>query len=127
MSIKNDLNRNALMKRNASNSKIEEEEQELKAHHRAFKKVRLRREKLTKTCARLDDTQLQGNSQHAFSRWKSVSAQDREQQQFHDEQKSEEAQKEEEDQPEQAQIRRKSKKDQRRDHFEQMAAERVNF
>ena len=62
-----------------------------------------------------------------FSRWKSVSAQDRERQQFHEEQKSPKAQKEEEDQPEQAQIRTKSKKDQRRDHFEQMAAERVNF
>ena len=62
-----------------------------------------------------------------LSRWKSVSAQDRKQQQFHEEHKSQEAQKEEEDQPEQAQIRRKSKKDQRRDHFEQMAAERVDF
>jgi hypothetical protein len=108
-------------------TQFEEEEQELKAHRRALKKVRLRREKLTKTCGRLDDAQLLGNMQYAFSHWKNVSAQDCEQQQFNEERKSQEAQKEEKDQPEQAQMRRKSKKDQRRDHFEQMAADRVDF
>jgi hypothetical protein len=61
-----------------------------------------------------------------LSRWKSVSAQDRKQQQFHEEHKSQEAQKEEEDQPEQA-HQEKSKKDQRHGYFEQMAVECVDF
>ena len=105
----------------------EEKEFEFKAHRRSLKKARLRRERLTKIRARLDDALLQGDIQHAFSHWKNVSAQDREQQQVDEEHRRQEAQKEEEDQTEEAQTKSKSKKDHRRDRFEQMAAERIDF
>ena len=122
------INKGSLLVDEEQDVQLDEDEQVIRRRRRDVKKTRQRRDKLAKLVDRFEDAQRLGDLAHAFLYWKNVTDQMREQEKVVQEQNAPEVLPTNQSQRSEQSARTKlRKKDQRRNKFEQMSAERTDF